>query len=163
MCIRHSCSSACTKSAVKVYTHTDASLHWLLLRVLLLVPMGSFLPLFSSIPAEREGEKKTHLHYFYVEQNFAVSLMPAWEILSARHYMWKYVSVISKAYTHFSFYKFSDLFCESHQQKLEQVPLLQLVAQGHRKTGHIAVGGNETVAVVGNKLVPVSQDMFSPG
>ncbi len=84
------------QSQIHVHTHTHTHTHTqmlahigLLLHVLLLLPMGSFLPLFCSSPAEIKKKKKSHLHYFYVEQNFIVSIMPAWEFLSPRKYKCK--------------------------------------------------------------------------
>lgn len=71
ICILHICGLESEHKQMLAYIG-------LFLRVLLLLPEGSFLPLFSTSPTEKERKKKnTHLHYFYVEQSFAVSIMPS--------------------------------------------------------------------------------------
>lgn len=68
--VRHSCSSSPTKSALKVLTHTQMLAYiGLFLHVLLLVPMGSFLPLFFSSERER-GKNSSSLFSFCTECHF---------------------------------------------------------------------------------------------
>lgn len=61
-CIRHSCSSPRSKSALKVHTHThtDASLHWAVVACFVAYAHGLFPPSVLFIPSrerEREGKK----------------------------------------------------------------------------------------------------------
>lgn len=121
--------------------------------------MGSFLPLFSSSPAEREKqEKKTHLRYFMLSRSSLCPLCLCERFCLADNACAKNASVISKACTHFAFYKFRDLAEAVTHWKVEQVTLLLRVAQGHIKKDTWLL--METVAAVGNKPVTVSQDML---
>lgn len=121
--------------------------------------MGSFLPLFCSSPAERNNNKKK-----------LIFIILCWTVLHDIHYacirylcarqcICKNADVISKERSHFGgvFLWFSS---GSQPQKLEQVALVQHVAQGH-KAGHMAVGGNS--GSCGEQACSCQEGHASPG
>ncbi len=130
----------------------------LLLHVLLLVPMGSFLPLFSSSPAERKkkNENSSSLFLCWVELHcicYACVRGFVCQTMRKQRCLRGFKSTYSLWLLQVWWFSWG-----SHPQKLEQVALLQHVAQGHVKQDTWLLV--ETATAVGNKPVPVSQDML---
>lgn len=79
-----------TAVALQVNTQTHAQMLayiGLFLRVFVAFAHRLFSPsvLFTASREKKKTKKQPLLHCFYVEQNFTVSIMPAWEILSGWH------------------------------------------------------------------------------